>query len=252
MPLADDLDPTERFTDRVADYVKYRPSYPAKARDAIVAGLGRPSTLVAADIGAGTGISARWLADSGMRVVAVEPNLSMRSAAEPHARVAWRHGTAESTGLPDASVDLLLSAQAFHWFRAEEALREFARILRRRARLALIWNQRNRADPFTAAYRRVLVEADAEGLAEQKSFDPEIILRAGVFTAPRLLEFANQQVLDGEGLIRRAMSGSHVPKTGPTAQQIIERLADLHGRHADAAGCVTLVYTTLVYLSERE
>jgi hypothetical protein len=153
--------------------------------------------------------------------------------------------------LPDGSVDLLLSAQAFHWFRAEEALREFARILRERARLALMWNEHNRADPFTAAYRSVLVEADAEGLAEQKSFDPEVIVRARCFTSPRLLEFANQQALDREGLIRRAMSGSHVPKTGPVAQQIMDRLGDLHDRHADGAGLVTLVYTTLVYLSER-
>ena len=79
-----ELNPTSRFSDRADDYVKYRPGYPPAAIDAILNGLGPPASLVAADVGAGTGISARALADRGVRVLAVEPNAVMANAAVPH------------------------------------------------------------------------------------------------------------------------------------------------------------------------
>ena len=83
----------------------------------------------AADVGAGTGISARLLGDRGVRVMAVEPGDAMRAAAAPHPNVRGSVGTAEATGLAPASLDLVLCAQSFHWFRAADALTEFARIL---------------------------------------------------------------------------------------------------------------------------
>src|SRR5262249_9155206 len=116
-------DPTQRFTDRAADYVKYRPGYPAAAIDAVIAGLGPPEGIVAVDVGAGTGISARLLAARGVNVVAVEPNRAMRESAVPHERVTWRDGTAEATALDDASFGLALAAQSFHWFKQDDALR---------------------------------------------------------------------------------------------------------------------------------
>jgi SAM-dependent methyltransferase len=115
----DRLDPTGRFTNRAEDYAKHRPSYPDAAIDAVLMGLGAPPDLVAADVGAGTGISSRALAARGLRVVAIEPNAAMRAKAEPHPRVEWRDGTGERTGLPPASVDLVLCAQAFHWLDPE-------------------------------------------------------------------------------------------------------------------------------------
>jgi len=128
MANSDDQDPTGRFTNRAEDYVRYRPSYPAAAIDALLAGLGAPTTLVAADVGAGTGISARLLAERGVEVVAVEPNRAMREAAAPHARVTFRDGSAEAIPLADGSVDLVLAAQAYHWFRAVPAVTEMARV----------------------------------------------------------------------------------------------------------------------------
>ena len=87
------MDTVERFTDRAADYVRYRPTYPAEAVDTILDGLGPPEHLVAADIGAGTGISARLLGDRGVRVIAVEPGEGMRRAAASHPNVTWVAGT---------------------------------------------------------------------------------------------------------------------------------------------------------------
>src|SRR4051812_16005495 len=113
-----------RFDDRATDYVKYRPTYPAEAVDAILDGLGPYDQIVAADIGAGTGISARLLGDRGVFVVAVEPGEAMRSAAAPHPNVTWTAGQAEATGLRSDSMALVLCAQSFHWFKPAEALVE--------------------------------------------------------------------------------------------------------------------------------
>src|SRR4051812_29902068 len=132
------MNPTERFSDRARDYVRFRPSYPSEAIDEVLRGL--PAGIVCADVGAGTGISARLVADRGVKVIAVEPNAAMRGAATPHELVEWRAGTAEATGLGTAAVDLVVCAQAFHWFDPARALEEFHRILRPGGRVALMWN----------------------------------------------------------------------------------------------------------------
>ena len=245
-----DLNPTGRFADRTDDYVKYRPSYPKGAIDAIVAGLEGSIGRRAADVGAGTGISARRLGARGLSVVALEPNTAMRDAAAPHPRVVWRDGTAEATGLERASLDLVLAAQAFHWFRAEEALREFARILRGGGRLSLMWNRRRRDDAFTAGYRAAILEVGGDSLVERMDFDPELVARSGSFSPARLVAFPFHQELDFTGLVGRAMSASYVPKTGPGAVKLMELLRELHARHADGQGLVKLAYTTEVYIAE--
>lgn len=132
------MNPLNRFSDRVAHYVKYRPSYPVAAIDIIFGGLGNPVQLIAADIGAGTGISSRLLAERGISVIAIEPNTEMRQAAKSHELVEFREGTAEVTNLPDASVDLVTCFQSFHWFNPETSLLEFRRILKPSGRLALV------------------------------------------------------------------------------------------------------------------
>lgn len=246
-----DLNPTGRFGDRASDYVKYRPSYPSAAIDAVLAGLGAPVSLAAADVGAGTGISARLLAERGVRVVAIEPNRAMREAAEPHAGVTFHDGTAEATGLEAAAFDLVLCAQAFHWFRSEGALAEFRRILRPGARLALMWNRRSQSDPFTAGYREAILAVGGDSSAERMEFDPDVVSRSGLFSAPVRRSIPNAQRLDLAGLIGRAQSASYVPKQGANAERLIELLRALHARHADAGGFVSLVYETEIYLSTR-
>lgn len=245
------LNPTTRFSDRVADYARYRPSYPAAALDVILNGLGDPFSLTAADVGAGTGISARLLADRGVRVMAVEPNIEMQQGAEPHARVTWRTGTAESTGLDASGVDLVLCAQAFHWFRQPEALAEFHRILKPGGRLALMWNQRDSRDPFTAGYRQAIVDIEGESLLEMREYDPGVMDRDGLFTPATLTEMPNEQWVDLPGLIGRSTSASYVPKTGERFEQLRESLTRLHGQYANAAGQVALRYVTQVYLATR-
>jgi SAM-dependent methyltransferase len=250
-PPLHEFNPVGRFSDRAADYVKYRPGYPAAAIDAILDGLGPPASLIAADIGAGTGISARLLASRGVRVIAIEPGDDMRGAAQPHADVTWVGARAESTGLSPASLDLIVCAQSFHWFKADDALCEFARILKPGGRLALVWNRRSTRDPLTAAFRQAILDAGGESPAERMEFDPQVILASRVFTAADRLVFANTQRLDAGGLAGRARSASYVPKVGAAADTLIETLTDLHRRFADADGFVTLVYDTEVFRARR-
>lgn len=259
-------DPTGRFSDRAADYVRFRPSYPPEAIDAIVDGLGDPASLSAADVGAGTGIMTRLLAARGVRTFAIEPNAAMREAGERldpsnrarqgaarsvhAAAITWLAATAESTTLDDASVDLVVCAQSYHWFEPERACGEFGRILRPRGRLALIWNDGDESTPVARGYYDAVREASPDGPTVHKEppkgpdvrppFDPLCRRR-----------FRYAQRLDADGLIGRAMSASYVPKDGPAALRLIERLHDLHAQHADSEGLVALEYDTWLWVGEK-
>lgn len=246
-----ELNPTARFSDRVQDYVRYRPTYPPAAIDTILAGLATPDLLTAADVGAGTGISARLLADRDVHVFAVEPNVDMQRGAEPHSLVTWRTGTAETTGLDANSVDLVLCAQAFHWFRQPEALAEFHRILKPGGRLALMWNKRDSRDPFTAGYRQAIVDVEGESAIEMREYDPGIMDRDGLFTPPTYVEMPNEQRVDLAGLIGRATSASYVPKAGERFETLRNSLIRLHQQYADRTGQVALKYVTQISLSQR-
>ncbi len=244
-----DLPTASRFSNRAADYRRYRPDYPARAIDAILQGLGDPARREAADVGAGTGISARMLAERGLRVQAIEPNAAMRSAAEPHPRVEFREGTAEATALPASSVDLVLSAQAFHWFRVPEAVAEFHRILRPSGKLALMWNERDRDDPPTLRYIEAVHEVNGEHPAETRTLEPEVLTAAGLFGPPTLELFEHHQDLELEGIVGLAASASYVTRDGPQFERLRELLLRRLAEHRDARGLVRLKYRTSVHIA---
>lgn len=240
-----------RFTSRAEDYARYRPSYAPGAIDAVLEGLGDPSGLTAADVGAGTGISARLLGDRGVRVFAVEPNAAMRREGGEHPRVTWVDGTAEATGLHDASVDLVLVAQAFHWFRPDESLAEFARVLRPGGRLALVWNDRDDTDPFSRAYYdAVLSTPEAQRVSGGWGRSNPLDGRGG-WAGVRESSWSNPQRTDARGVIGRAMSASYVPKSGLDHDRIVAALEAACRTHAEPDGSLTLRYRTKVYLAEK-
>lgn len=245
-----DRNPTGRFSDRAEAYKRYRPSYPAGAIDAVLEGLGEASRLVVADIGAGTGISSRLLAERGVHVIAVEPNAAMREAAEPTGRITWVGSKAEETGLAARSVDAVVCAQAFHWFDAERALGEFHRILRPGGRAALIWNDRDEADAFTHGYGELLRAASDRDPAMEDHTRPASLFGSLLFKNQRELAFENDQALDLEGVLGRALSASYIPKEGPKCEAVCAGLRWLHARLASAAGIVRLRYVTRVFLAE--
>ena len=244
------MDPTGRFSERAADYVKYRPDYPAAAIDAVLAGLAPPAALAIADIGAGTGISARLLADRGARVVAIEPNADMRAAATAHPGVDWRDSTAEATGLATASQDLVTCFQAFHWFRPRESVAEFRRVLRAGGRLALVWNVRDDRDAPTRGYIDAIHAVAGTHPAELRELEAHVLDGQGWFAPPRTLTFPHAQWLDAPGLLGRAASSSYVRREPAAWREIQARLLELHARHRDAQSKVALRYVTEVHLTE--
>lgn len=248
MPLYT-LDPLNRFSDRASDYVKYRPTYPRSAIDAILAGLATP--LIAADVGAGTGISARLFGDRGVRVWAIEPNPAMSALAEPHPQVEFRQATAEQTGLPDRSIDLVTCFQAFHWFNPDPTLAEFARILKPGGRLAPVWNTRDYRDSFTNEYGELLRQASNKHPALDSSFNrAEAMPTSEYFTNFREMQFPLEQPLDLPALIGNAKSRSYAPTDPATLNQLIRDLEDLYQRYKNDQGVVTVKYLTKVFMAE--
>lgn len=248
-------DATTRFANRVSDYVKSRPGYPPEVIALLRerAGLG-PGTD-AADIGAGTGIFTRLLLEAGAQVVhAIEPNEPMRAAlvtalgADPRLRA--HAGTAESTGLADASVDLIVAAQAFHWFDRDRARREFQRILRPRGRVALVWNARlENASPFLAAYERLLQRRATDyARVNHRNIDRAAIAS---FFAPGAVErhaFPSEQIFDFDGLRGRLLSSSYAPAAGhPNHAPMVAELREIFDAHQEN-GRVRFLYETEVYL----
>lgn len=246
--------PTERFSNRAQDYASYRPSYPAVAIDIILNGLGDPAQLNIADIGAGTGIASRLIADRGVQVQAIEPNAAMQQAAVRHPGITWHHATAEQTGLPDQSIDLVLCCQSFHWFDQPVALQEFHRILKPSGRVVLMRNDRNLDDPFTQAYSDLVSQAADRQVFGHHDRNSTVALETSpYFTGIRTYRFSHSHRLDLTGLTGLVLSSSYMPKSGTAYEQLITNLQTLYYHWSDhtKGDFVSLSYYVNLYLADR-
>lgn len=233
-------------------YVKYRPGYPAAVVDCLreLAGLRADSRV--ADVGCGTGKLAEVLLAAGHRVVGVEPNGPMREAArvllggDPNFEAV--EGTAEKTSLADHSVDLITAAQAFHWFDAAKARREFERILRPGGAVALIWNhRRTEGTPFHEAYEALLRRHCPEYASIVADHADEEAIAAFFAPSPvRQARFDNAQSLDFDGLSGRLLSSSYAPMAGPGHEAMMRELREIFARH-ERGGRVSMGYDTKVF-----
>lgn len=253
MTNLDQSNSTARFSDRVQNYVRYRPSYPDEVLDFLRNETCLRTDSVVADVGSGTGISAQMFLRNGNTVYGVEPNQQMRQAAEPLLReFPGFHsvdGTSEATTLGDASVDHVVAAQAFHWFDVERTKDEFARILRPDGWVILIWNARRLdSTPFLRGYESLLqnfgtdylqVRAENIGLAAIEN-----LFADGVFVKH---EVYNQQTFDFDGLKGRLLSSSYTPPvTHPNHERMLAELRNLFDQNADS-GLVRFEYDTKMF-----
>jgi ubiquinone/menaquinone biosynthesis C-methylase UbiE len=246
-------DPKHRFTDRVDDYVRYRPGYPRALVDLLVRECGLGPGVQVADVGSGTGIFTRLLLDEGAAVFAVEPNHAMRSAAERSLAGAQGFtsvdGSAEATTLPDESIDLVTAAQAFHWFDPVCTRDEMLRILRPQGQVVLVWNQR-KASPFNDDYERMLERFAPEyaGVRERDRAADDKLRPFFAPAVPRVARFEHQQRFDRERLHGRLRSSSYAPREGDRlhapVRAALDAIFDAHAR----AGEVVFLYETLVYV----
>lgn len=241
--------PTGRFAGRAEAYARWRPDYPAAALETVLGAEQHGVPLV--DLGAGTGISSRQLASRGARVIAIEPNPEMCALISPMRTLLPVIGTAESIPLRSGSVRIATAFQAFHWFDAEPTLAEIHRVLVPGGQLALVWNERDDRDPFTAAYREIVRAASGNHPAESRMEQVEPLVGSTLFLAPVLKVFPHEQRLDHEGLVGRMRSTSYLPSEGAAWESLASEIEALRNKWADADGFVRLAYETRVWIAER-
>jgi SAM-dependent methyltransferase len=245
-------DSTRRFSDRVENYIRYRPTYPGEVLECLKSDCGLVRDSVVADIGSGTGILAERFLINGNRVFGVEPNLEMREAGErllkSHPRFTSIAGTAESTTLPKASIDFVTAGQAFHWFDPHRCRFEFQRILRPDGWIALVWNdRRTEATSFLKAYEELLLEhsTDYEQVNHKRIDAPVVREFFGADPARKI--FPNYQHFDLPSLRGRLLSSSYVPGPGQPGyaemMAAVERVFESHQEN----GQVIFEYDTVLY-----
>lgn len=239
-----------RFEERANDYAASRPDYPAALVDQLVERIGLRAGARVADIGSGTGIFTRLLLERGLRVTAVEPSDDMRRAAEAQLGAqpgfTSASGTARATGLATGSVAAIFCAQAFHWFNEESTRLEWRRILQPGGCAALVWNNRDPNDAFTADYLDVLRSggADAQRImaASLGAQTDNVLFRSA---RAETVAFPHAQLLDFAGLLRLTVSASFMPKPDDARfSGISARLREIFDRH-QSGGSVTMAYRTV-------
>lgn len=245
-----------RFSNRVADYVRYRPDYPAALLDWLQAELGITPAWRVADIGAGTGIASGMFLAAGFRVTAIEPNAAMREAAvealAANPKFHAQDGSAAATSLPDASIDLVTAAQAFHWFDPVAAHREFARILRPHGMAAIWWNSRRLGGtPFLEGYEALLRRFGTDYTDVAERYPDAASMRAWFGHGLRgVAHFDHTQHLDFDGLRGRLLSSSYTPPPGhPSHLPMLQALRELFDATAHD-GRVDFDYDTRVFAGE--
>ena len=247
--------PTERFSDRISNYVKYRPSYPPELVDTLIAECHLNSRSTIADVGSGTGIFSRLMLDKDCYVSGVEPNKNMRESAEQqftgYHKFSSIDGQSERTGLDDASIDLITAAQSFHWFETGDTRLEFNRILKPGGHVALIWNQRKIDQPFQIEYDRMLRKfAPDYGTVNHMNISSEDI--QDFFSPNKVVkfEFENSQVFDLAGFLGRMQSSSYTPKTGTRAHARLIRAAEELFNRYQSRETISFDYNSVFYLAE--
>jgi SAM-dependent methyltransferase len=246
-------DVTKRFSNRVNDYIKYRPGYPEEIVPFLKKNCGLKGSSVIADIGSGTGKSAEIFLKNGNSVMAVEPNLEMREAAEniytgvPN--FISIDGRAEATGLKSNTIDFVVAGQAFHWFNYKEAKAEFQRILKPGGFVILIWNEREKGETgFMGNYDQFLSDYSIDYREiDHRNVDENTLQEFYSPCSYSLEKFDYKQVFDFIGLKGRYDSCSYAyPQDDARYENTITELMQLFEKYQQN-GKVVMEYVTKMY-----
>ncbi|MEO8415386.1 MAG: class I SAM-dependent methyltransferase [Ginsengibacter sp.] len=245
------IDNTKRFSDRVDDYIQYRPHHPYEVIEVLETAFGLNSSFTIADIGSGTGISSELFLKNNNVVFVVEPNKELRAAAEKINAACKTFvsidGTAESTGLDEHSIDMIFCGQSFHWFDTTTCKKEFGRILKDDGHIVLAWNVRREADDFQKGYEKTLLE----NIDEYKNVTHRNITVKEIepFFNPKKLYIktvSNFQDFNLDGLIGRLQSSSYCPKEDVPYQRLMSAIEKLFDQY-NINGKIKFEYDTLIY-----
>ena len=244
-------DSKQRFSNRVENYIKYRPGYPEEIIGYLKEKINLTGSWVIADIGSGTGILSKLFLENGNEVFGVEPNEAMRKAGEEQLKSYTKfksiNGNAEKTGLKENSVNLIVAGQAFHWFDVEKSKIEFKRILKKDGVVSLIWNNRKTdSSKFLREYEDLLINYTVDyKLVDHKNVSKEILNK--FFEKYEFKIFSNKQVFDFEGLKGRLLSSSYAPTPEhPKYKPMIEKLEKIFNQNEEN-GKVKFEYDTELY-----
>lgn len=243
---------TERFSNVVENYKKYRPGYPGEIISVLTEKINLTPDTIIADLGSGTGKSSIPFLLNNNVVYGVEPNDAMRAAAELEFKNVPNFvsikGTAEDTGLAANSIAAILSGQAFHWFDHKAARKEFERILKPAGWVVLVWNDRDNQSSFSKAYESFLHEYSTDYAEVNHRNVDEIIIRdffnPNSFQTEQLYNF---QDFDLDGLKGRHLSTSYSFKKGhPNFESAMEKLEEIF-EEFEEGGFVKMEYMTRIY-----
>jgi SAM-dependent methyltransferase len=251
-------DAKQRFSNRVADYLRYRPGYPSALLELLATECGLRSNHKIADVGSGTGLLSKLFLANGNHVFCVEPNAEMRGGGEEflhsYPNFTSINGSAEATTLASSSVDFVTAAQAFHWFEPVAARREFRRILKPDGFVIIAWNDRRIFESrFGQEYEDLLVRYGTD-YARVKEAYPEAAAMQSFFAGSKFQsrELPNFQEFDFNGLSGRLRSSSYAPQEGHAnyvpMMDALRKLFDA----SQVNGSVRMTYTTQVYFGQWE
>ncbi|MGH9521162.1 MAG: class I SAM-dependent methyltransferase [Terriglobales bacterium] len=249
--MTDNTQPTTRFSNRVDDYVKARPGYPAALITTLVEDCRLEQASMVVDVGCGTGLLAARFCEFGSRVIGVEPNAEMRAAGEQYlarySNFQMMNGTAECIGLPAGTAEFISAGQAFHWFDVNAARREFLRVLKPQGWVVLVWNDRVMdGSKFAGDYEQLLVRfgIDYASVHHRGKATPENFRRFFGDDAFVQKSFPNAQQLDYDQFVARVLSSSYMPPRGHAQfEPMMNEVRRVFGENATGSR-VTMEYAT--------
>lgn len=254
MTLANQKDPLKRFSDRVDNYLRYRPRYPVEVISFLTRHCALQPACVIGDVGSGTGFLAELFLKNGNTVFGIEPNPEMRLAGEEYLKnyplFTSVDGAAESTTLQDGSCEFVTAGQSFHWFDIPRTQIEFRRILKPGGWVILLWNERRTDTPFLLDYENLLQEYGTDyQKVDHRNIGDDAFREFFGATHYLFHTFDHEQQTGFEALKGRLLSSSYIPMPDhPRYASMMDALDRLFRLHA-VDGNVKFVYRTLLYAS---
>ena len=229
---------------READvYERSRPSYPPEAVAWLADRLRLRTGAVVADLAAGTGKFTALLLPTGASVVAIEPVEGMRRVLHQMLpSVPIVAGTAEAMPMKSSSLDAVSVAQAFHWFDADKAFGELARVLRPGGRVGFAWNARDRSVDWVDGVWAIMDEVERRApWRDHDSWRDSAFGRRRHFGPIETESFRHEHVTTPAGVVERILGVSHVAALPASEQQVVlEKVRGLLDSHPDTRGRAAL------------